>query len=157
MKKFAAHYLITDDDRFLKNAILHADEDGTPLEYIDTSNDLQEIAQLIFHNGILISNLVFSKNSNTIPKNNHEDSLEAVIRHYCKNKNRLTIQDLIVLAQQMQEHFTEMKIPEIISELSQTLLNKGFSKQNLPGIFLLSGTDLINLHFTSKTQLKKIL
>ena len=50
MRKFTANYLVTASGTFLKNGIVIAEENGTAIEFIDTTGDLKEIAQLTFYN-----------------------------------------------------------------------------------------------------------
>ena len=70
---------------------------------------------------------------------------------------QLPIQNLPDLYKELQLQFPGMKIPAIMNELSEILLaDGGFIKETLPGIYLLSGVDLVELHFTPKSRLKKI-
>ncbi|MDP2335590.1 MAG: hypothetical protein Q8N05_03890 [Bacteroidota bacterium] len=157
MRKLAANYLVSESGIFLKNAILVADEDGTVLQVIDTQGDLREIAQLTFHNGILIWGYAFVKTKAQIPVSESQQLIQSVILRSVKGQNQVSVQNLIDMGKRVQVHFPEMKIPEILNELSEVLLSKGgFSNEKIPGIFLLTGTDLVGLHFTPTARLKKI-
>jgi len=157
MRKFVANYLIHANGNFLKNGILITKEDGTTIEYIDTTGNLKEIAQLSFQNGILMAGFVFVKTGNAATTVQPENTIESIIVLNIAQVNQLSVQDTIELAEKIQRKFPEMKIPEIAARMSETLQKEGFSKQSIPGVFLLTKTDLINLHFTSNTRLKKIL
>lgn len=158
MRKLAANYLVSETGIFLKNGILVAGEDAIAVEYIDTKGDLREIALLTFHNGILISGFVFVKKNATIPASESEHSVRSVVLRSVEEQNQVSIQNLVELGKQVQFQFPEMKIPEIMNEISEVLLTDGgFSKEKIPEIFLLIGTDLVGLHFTPKSRLKKIL
>lgn len=158
MKKFAANYVISDHGAFLKNGIVIAKNDGTTIEFINTTNDLKEIAQLQFHNGILVSNFSFRNVNNAHPLSEPEQDLKHFIFSSISKSEQFSIENLIDLGKQIQEQFPEMKIPEIITTITEVLLNRaGFVKENIPGIFLIMGVDLVGLHFTPKSRLKRIL
>ena len=67
MRKFTANYLLSDSGVFLKNGIVIVEEDGSAIEYLDTKGDLKEIAQMSFHNGILMAGFIFVKSSDFVP------------------------------------------------------------------------------------------
>ena len=158
MRKFTANYLVTDSGVFLKNGILVVEEDGSSMQYFDTTGDLKEIAQLSFHNGILLAGFIFSKNNVSVPFSETENPVKSMVLRLIAGSIRFSIQDLLELCKQVQDQFLEMKIPEIMNEISEVLLlNGGFVKENTPVIYLLTGVDLPELHFTSRTKLKKIL
>jgi len=158
MRKFTANYLVSDSGVFLKNGILIADDEGTAVQYIDTTGDLKEIAQLSFHNGILMAGFIFSKNYDSVLLSETENPLKSMVMLSVARSIRFSIQDLIELCKQVQYQFQDMKIPEIMNEISEVLLsNAGFVKENIPGIYILTGVYLPELHFTSRTKLKKIL
>jgi len=147
MKKLAANYLISETGKLLKNGILLTEDNGVPLDFIDTQGDLDEIAQLSFHNGILIAEQTFTRiNSET----------QAFISPVIQGKDQLSLHDLVELAKQYQVQFPEMQIPEIWNAIN-TILQPDFRKEKALGIFLLIGCDLPGLQFTSKSRLKKIL
>jgi len=158
MKKLAANYLVSDAGKFLKNGILVAEEDGTAVEFIDTEGNLDEIALLSFHNGILISGYAFTriKAESSVSQSVH--FLSFIVNPAIAEFNSVSIHNLIEIGKQVQVQFPEMKIPEILNELNLCLLESGlFQKAKIPGIFLLIGTDLLELHFTAKSRLKRIL
>lgn len=158
MKKFAANYLVSEAGKFLKNGIVVAEEDGTAVEFIDTEGDLDEIAQLTFHNGILISGYTFIRTNAEPSISESEHSISSFINQSVAELSPISIHNLIEIGKQIQTLFPEMKIPEIMSEINTILLeNSRFRKEKMPGIFLLIGVDLVELHFTPKSRLKKIL
>jgi len=158
MKKLAANYLVSEAGKFLKNGILVAEDDGTAVEFIDTEGDLDEIALLAFHNGILISGYAFTRISTENPVSESEHFLSSIINPAIADYNPVSIQNLVEIGKQVQSQFPEMRIPEILREISAILLENGrFRKEKIPGIFLLIGADLPELHFTPKSRLKKIL
>jgi hypothetical protein len=147
MKKLAANYLISESNKFLKNGILLADDNGTAIEYIDTNGDLDEIAQLTFHNGILVAGQIFIRvNLDVKPPFNKN----------IQDKEQLSLSDLIELAKKYQLQYPDKTIPEIWSALHADLA-LSHRKENTTGIFLLIGCDLPALRFTAKSRLKKLL
>ncbi|MDP3914178.1 MAG: hypothetical protein Q8R96_10630 [Bacteroidota bacterium] len=156
MRKFAANYLVSEDGVFLKNGILEAGEDGFAIKYIDTKGDLREIAQLTFLNGILMSGCRLKKTDAAISHPNQP--LESIIMRHLAAKIQFSIHELIDLGKLVQLQFPEINIPEILNKITSTLQTYGgFSMESQPGFFLLSGADLVNLHFTTKSRLKKML
>lgn len=158
MRKFAANYLISDAGILLKNGIVVADNDGIALEFIDTTNDLKEIEQLIFYNGILISGVQFTKTSNPFLVSEEESPFQTFVLKLTFGFSQITIQHFVEISKQVQGQFQSMKIPEIMDQISGVLVkNGGFSKQTISGIYLLKGVDLQKLQFKPNTILKKIL
>jgi hypothetical protein len=156
MKKFAANYLIAESGAFLKNGIVVAEDNGTVLQYIDTTDDLKEIAQLTFHNGIMMAGCRFLKTNS--PVSESENQLNALVMKAVEGQNTFLLPDLIELGKLIQREFPEMKIPEILN-VSMDMLqsNFGLFKESIPGIFLLTGVDLPWLRFKTTTKLKRIL
>lgn len=158
MKKLAANYLVSEAGEFLKNGILVAEEDGTAVEYIDTGGNLDEIALLTFHNGILISAYTFIRINADSSISAPALSISSFINQFVAELSQISIHNLIELGKQVQAQFPEMNIPEIMSKINAVLISDGsFRKEEIPGIFLLVGADLPGLHFTPKSRLKKIL
>ena len=156
MKNFVANYLISESGTFLKNGIIVAEDHGTALQYIDTTNDLEERAQLSFHNGILIAGCSFLKTNEPESKSAHP--IKALVAKAVEGQSTFSLPDLIELSKQVQVEFPEMTIPEILNDSIDLLQsNAGFIKVIVPGIFLLTGVDLPRLHFKPKTKLKRIL
>ncbi len=158
MKKIAANYLVSETGKFLKNGIMLAEDDGTVVEIIDTAGDLDEIAQLTFLNGILLSGSVFTRINAESQISESAHSFSSIINQSVEELSQISIYQLIELGKQVQEQFPELKIQEIINEITAFLLDGSrFRKENIPGIFLLIGTDLLGLHFTPKSRLRKII
>ena len=158
MRKFAAHYLVSDTGVFLKNGMAVAGEDGFILQYIDTDGDLIEVEQLSFHNGILMAGTKFTKINATKTISGSDNPFKSFVLNAVAESTQLSIQNLIDLGKQLQRQFPEIKIPAIMNEISEVLLAEGgFIKETLPEIYLLTSVDLVELHFTSKTRLKKII
>lgn len=147
MKKLAANYLISESNKFLKNGILLAEDNGTTIKYIDTKGDLDEIAQLTFHNGILIAGQIFTRI-------NTED--QPPLNQIIHAKEKLSLSDLIELAREYQLQSPDKSISEIWEALNADL-SLSFRKENATGIFLLIGCDLPGFRFTAKSRLKKLL
>ena len=157
MRKFAANYVVSETGVFLKNGIAIAQDDGTVLRIIDTKGDLQETEQLIFSNGILMAGCSYTKIDTATAISKPDQPFTSFVLQSVAGITHFSIQNLIDLGKQIQVQFPEMKISEILNEISEVLLTSGaFMKVNIAGIFLLTGVDLVNLHFTAKTQLKKI-
>jgi hypothetical protein len=158
MRKFAANYLVSEAGEFLKNGIVIARNDGTALQLIDTKGDLKETEQLIFHNGILMGGCSFTKTNASFAVSFNDQPFRSFVLQSITEATQFSIQNLIDLGKQVQIQFPEMKIPAILNEISATLLTDGgFIKETIPGIYLLKGVDLVGLHFTPKSGLKKIL
>lgn len=158
MRKFAANYLISDTGMFLKNGIVIAEANGTIVQYIDTADDLKEIAGLIYHNGILIAGCNFLRANSPIIISETSDPIRTLVLNAVEEKNVFTVINLIDLGKKIQDQFPEMKIPGILNEISEILLsNGGFIKEYVHGIFLLIGVDLPQLRFKPTSKLKRIL
>jgi len=153
MKKFAANYVISESGSLLKNGILIANDDGTVAEIIDTKGDLDEMAQLTFHNGILMANDLYSKKGEV---NSLENELSQFVNLKVSSFERLTPFETIDIAKQTQAEFPELKISEIIKTIF-SLLNSYFNKERQSGVFLLVHSDLIGLQFKPQSRLKRIL
>jgi len=158
MKKFAANYLVSDTGKFLKNGIVVATEEGEAVEFIDPGDDLREIAQLIFYNGILITNFRFIRVHSDFLGNGSVSPLDSRIIELVADLKEVVIQNVIETGMQIQVQFPEMTIPQILIEITNSLLNHGrFSRMHVSGIYLLSGVNLPDLKFTNRSRLKKIL
>jgi len=157
MRKFAANYLVTPTGIFLKNGILITSEDGSVIECIDTKGNLREIAQLTFLNGILFSEFIFVRLNTERTNSAHENPVSSIVQQTVAGLSQLSFQNLIEIGKQVQLLFPEMTIRGILNEISEVLISEGeFRKENKSGIFLLSGADLVELHFNSKCKLKMI-
>lgn len=155
MRKFAANYLVSDGGIYLKNGIVVVGDTGAPVQYIHTNNDLREIAQLSFLNGILMAEYTFKKVTEANLGYGHP--LESLIINSLSRSSQFSMHEMIKLGKQIQLQFPEMKIPEILNGITEVLHTTcGYAKENIPGIVLLMGIDLVNLHFTAKSRLKKI-
>ena len=158
MRKFAANYIVSETGVFLKNGIAIAQDDGTVLRIIDTKGDLQETEQLIFYNGILMGGCSYSKANTTTAISEADYPFRSFVLQSVAGITHFSIQNLIDLGKQAQVQFPEMKIPEILNEISEGLLTNGrYTKENVTGIYLLNGADLFTLRFTPKSRLKRIL
>ena len=156
MRKFAANYVLSENGTFLKNGIVITGEDGMVSEYVDTGGDLDEMAQLSFHNGIVVAGFTFLKSSPEIPVSVKDKPIRSSIFQLIKEQNQLSVQQWIEIAKQVQEQYPEMKIPEIVHYLNDVLIsNGGYEKEDAPGIYLINA-DLVEMHFTPKSRLKKI-
>lgn len=158
MRKFAANYLVSDKGIFLKTGIVITKEDGLIEQYIDTGGDLREVEQLSFHNGILIAGFTFKRNNSIIHNSLIDNSFGSMLLQMAGGVTHLSIHVYMEMGKQLQVQFPEMKIPVIMKEMTEILLSDGgFGKEPNPGLYLLSGADLVHLHFTPKSRLKKIL
>jgi hypothetical protein len=158
MKKFAANYVVSEVGVFLKNGVVIAGEDGFAVGYINTNGDLQETEQLIFYNGILMAGYSYSKTNAAIAFPGNNNSFDLFVLQSVAALTQFSIQEMIELGKQIQIQFPEMKIDFILNEISQILQAKGgFIKENIPGIYLLTGANLLELRFKANSRLKKIL
>lgn len=153
MKKFAANYVISKSGSLLKNGILIANDDGTVVEIIDTKGDLDEMAQLTFHNGILLANNSFIRKDAVISR---ESELSQFVSLKTNSFPQLAVFEIIDIAKQTQAEFPELKISEITKTIF-SLLNSYFNKERQSGVFLLVHSDLIGLQFKPQSRLKRIL
>jgi hypothetical protein len=157
MKKFTANFLIDDSGLFLKNGIVISDNNGTVLQFIDTKENLKEMARLTFLNGILITGFCYTKTGSSaiIPEDN---PVALAVHQAIQEINQFSIRGFLDLCKSVQEQFSELKIQEIFSETSAALESNGtFERQQLPGLFLISGLDLPGLRFKPTTTIKQIL
>jgi len=158
MKKFAANYLVSESGEFIKNGIILATDQGDCIEVIDQGEDLREIAQLTFYNGIVLTNFRFVGIHSDFQSIKPVTFLESAIFRLFAGIYEINIQVLIETGILIQEQFPEMTIPQILNEITKSLLNEArFSRMNLPGIYLLSGVNLSDLKFTDRSKLKKLL
>ena len=156
MRKLAANYVLSGNGDFLKNGIVITGDGDTAIEYVDTRGDLDEIAQLSFHNGILLAGFTYLKTSNEISVFENDQPIRDYIFRIIGELNQLSVQQWIEAAKQVQEQFPSMKIPEIVEQLNEVLLsNGGFAKEDASGIYLINA-DLVEMHFTAKSRLRKI-
>ncbi len=153
MNKFAANYVLSGTGELLKNGILIANDDGTVVEIIDTKGDLDEMAQLIFHNGILIANNLYIRENKITPEKNE---LSQFISLKISNYLQLSVYELIDIAKQTQVEFPELTIIQIFTTII-SLLNAYFSRGKKAGVFLLIHSDLVGLHLKPQSRLKQIL
>lgn len=155
MRKFAAHYLLTDTGLLLKNGMAVAD-DSANIQFIDTRGGLTEVEQMIFLSGLLIGNSEFIKSEGfTTAGVENENPLQ--LFDSILNKNQLPLKEVIDLARQLQDRFPQMNIPAILHQTEQVLISKAYIKKTIPGLYLLSGINLHTLRFTPRSRLKKIL
>jgi hypothetical protein len=158
MRKFAANYIVSESGVFLKNGILIAEDDGTVLEYIDTLGKFEEIAQLIFYNGILMGGFTFVKVREALPVFDFDHRFSSLVLPGIAGKNEITIQHWLETCKQIAAYFPDMMIPEIFKEITDIFCSEGgFEKEYNSGIYLLTGADLIVLKFSMNSRLKRIL
>jgi hypothetical protein len=158
MKKLAANYVISDSGELLKNSIVVAEDDGSVFEYIDTEGQLQEIARLEFHNGILLGGFTFVKVRESIPVCDFDSRFSSMILPEISGMKEVSILKWLDLCKKIPVLFPDMIITEIMSGITDILCTDGgFRKENNPGIYLLTGSDLIDLKLTMNCRLKRIL
>ena len=119
MRKFAANFLISDTGIFLKNGIVIVDENGFVVQCIDTKNDIREIEQLIFHNGVLMAGCQFTKTNFENLRFEPDQPFKSFVLQAVADCKLFSIPDLVDLAKQLQVKFPEMKIPDFwISQIA---------------------------------------
>lgn len=155
MRKFAAHYLLTDTGLLLKNGMALAD-DHSNIQFIDTKGELAEVEQMIFHSGLLMGSYTFIK-TDGITNAGLENEIPQQLVDSILNKDQLLLKEMIDLAMQLQDLFPQLNIPAILHKTEQVLISKAYIKKTVPGLYLLSGINLHTLRFTPRSRLKKIL
>ncbi len=158
MRKLAANYVISDSGELLKNGIIVAEDDGSVLEYIDTEGQLQEMARLEFHNGILLGGFSFVKIRESLPFQDFDSRFSSLILPEISGMNEFSILKWLDLCKKIPALFPDMAITEIMRGITDILCTDcGFRKENIPGIYLLTGSNLIVLKLTTNCRLKRIL
>lgn len=158
MKKFAANYVISDSGELLKNGIVVAEDDGSVLEYIDTNGQLQEIARLEFRNGIILGGFTFVKIREATPLHDFDSRFSSLILPEISGMKEISILKWLDICKKIPALFPDMIITEIMRGITDILCTDcGFRKENTPGIYLLTGSDLIVLKLTMNCRLKRIL
>jgi len=158
MKKFAANYVISDSGELLKNGIILAEDEGSVLEYIDTEGDLQEIARLEFHNGILLGGFTFVKVREAVPMMDFDSRFSSIILPEISGMNEISILKWLDICKKIPALFPDMMITKIMRGITDILCTDGgFRKEDTPGIYLLTGSDLIVLKLTTNCRIKRIL
>jgi hypothetical protein len=158
MKKFAANYVISGSGELLKNGIIVAEDDGSVLEYIDTEGDLPEIARLEFHNGIFLGGFTFVKVRDPLPIMDLDSRFSSLILPEISGMNEISILKWLDLCKKIPALFPDRIITEIMKIITDIICTVGgFSKESTSGIYLLTGSDLIRLKFTTNCRLKRIL
>lgn len=158
MKKFAAHYLLTDTGALLKNGIAVTGNEGFVAEYIDTKGQIQEMERMTFHSGLLLGAFELEKNEEPAIVPFPEDLFQFQLIHLLANSDHITLHQLLDTAKELQKQFPEMTIPDLLNRMFTILISEaGYIKKPLPGLFLLQGLDLSGMHFTPVSRLKKIL
>lgn len=158
MKKFAAHYLLTDTGVLLKNGIAVTSEDGFVVEYIDTRGELKELEQMIFHSGLLLGAFELEKQEGPAVVPFPEDLFQLQLIHLLASSDHIPLQQLMDAAKELQKQFPEMIIPELLNKMFTILISdSGYVKKPLPGLYLLTQLEMAGPHFTPASGLKKIL
>lgn len=158
MKKLAANYVLSESGNLLKNGILIAEDDGSVLEYTDTQGNLQEMAQLTFHNGILLAGFTFIRVRETVQVFDYDQRFLSIFLPELATKNEISVMNWLEICKQVSEQFPDLVITEIFREITQMICAEGgFRKEYTPGVYLLSGTDLLVLKLTKNVKLKRIL
>jgi hypothetical protein len=157
MKKLAANYVISDSGELLKNGIIVAEDHGSVLEYIDTKGELNEIARLAFYNGILLGGFNFVKVREAKQAIDVDSRFSSLVLVEISGMDEISIQVWLDICKKISVLFPEMKIIEITRKVTDIISSDGgFRKENTPGIYLLTGSDLIGLKLTINCRLKRI-
>ena len=158
MKKLAANYVVAESGEFLKNGLLIVEDDGTVLEYIDTHGQLEEMAQLVFHNGILIPSFQFKRMHSSVTYSDFDSRLSSSLLAGMEGKQEISLAEWLGTCKKVQEYFPDMPVTEIFRMVTDLFIAEGgFQKEISPGIYLLTGSDLGILKLTPNTRLKRIL
>ncbi len=158
MRKFAANYVISESGELLKNGILMAEDDGFVLEYIDTEGQLREIARLEFHNGMLLGGFVFVKVHESISAADFDPRFSSLILPEISGLHEISMVRWLEICKKVAQMFPDMIITEIMRGITDILcFDGGFRRENLPGVYLLTGSNLVILKLSANSRLKRIL
>lgn len=158
MKKLAANYVVTESGDFLKNSYLVAEDDGMVLNFVDTGGHLQEIAQLIFYNGILLPAFRFERVRSIIAFSDEDPRFASVLLADTGHRDELSMADWLKLCKDAQANFPDMILPEVFRRVTETLVQEGgFAKESVPGVYLLTGSSLVILKLTENSRLKRLI
>jgi hypothetical protein len=150
VKRFAANFVLAESGVLLKNGILETDDAGNVLRILDTKGDLRESSQLVFQNGILIPGFRWVKTGSA---DTHHPFLALF-----PESDRINLQNLIEAGKKFQEQFPGKTVLDFFAEAVGFLVQSGdFQKIMVPGVSLLIGADLLNMKFSPKSRLKKLL
>jgi hypothetical protein len=158
MRKLAANYVISESGELLKNGILIAEDDGEVLSYIDTRGDLNEMAQLTFHNGILMAGFTFVRVREAAPVSDSDNRFSTVVLADLEENNEVSILKWLEICKQIPAYFPDLMLTEIFRGISEILCAEGgFRKESGSGIYLLTGSDLVVLKLSANSRLKRII
>jgi hypothetical protein len=158
MKKLAANYVLSESGDLLKNGILIAEDDGSVLEYTDTQGNLQEMAQLTFHNGILMANFSFVRVHESLPLFEHDERFMSTFLPDLASKGEVSILGWLEICKMFSASYSDLIISQVFREVTSTICGDGgFRKENVPGVYLLTGSDLLVLKLSKNVRLKRIL
>jgi len=135
VRKIAASYIFPCNGKPLKNGILVCENDGTVVEIIDTSGNLNEQAELEFYSGILVPSFVNVKSSH--PKSNHQQLILAEMLALQQSSPELTLEELL--------------------KLKTDNCAGGFEKGKKSGVNLISGIDFKNMKLTGNSRIKRLI
>ena len=157
MRRFAAHYLLTETGNLLKNGLAEVATNGQ-INLIDTRDNLIEIERLIFHSGLLIKGFEYVRN--TLSPDSFQDKtlpLHPLLADALKS-TRLSLLQVTELAKHLQQELPGKTIPELLALIDQALLaDRLFVKEPVPELYLLASIDLSTLRFKPGSKLKKII
>ena len=152
MRRFAANYLLNESGALLKNGIVEINDSGKVLQILDTNGDLRETSRLNFQNGILIPGFELEKVQLTDP------GIENPFLALFPKTNILTLLQIIQAGIKFWEQTPDSTISHFLENMDELLIRSGdYKKEVIPGIFLLIGCDLVNMKFTPKSRLKRLL
>ena len=135
MRKIAATYIFPCNGKPLKNGILVCENDGTVIEIIDTSGNLNEQAELEFYSGILVPSFV-----------NVHFSLSK------SNRQRLILAEML----ELQQSSPELTLEELLKLKTDDWVG-GFEKGKKSGVSLISGIDFKNMKLTVNSRIKRLI
>jgi len=157
MRKFAAHYVLTETGELLKNGLAEVAPNGT-IRFIDTHGELAETERMIFHSGLLMKGFEYVKNQELTPSQHVPADHPLPLLNQANQSDHLSLAQVIELAQQLQSELPGHSLIEILSLIDRILLSgHRYVKSPVPGLFLITLLDLSTLRFKSISRLKKII
>lgn len=156
MRKFAAHYVLTETGDLLRNGLAEVAPNGQ-VTLIDTKGSLIEIERLIFHSGLLIKGFEYIRNTQPSAITTNQSNAAGPLFSKILQSELVSLPEVFELAKQLQEVYPNQTVPQLLSHIDYALTEgNAYSKSAVSGLYLLSSLDLSTLRFKPSSRLKRI-